>query len=174
LAEGAAAARRACRPIGGYGTYYAGVIAAAQAALVAKNPNAFNVIIFLSDGDANASSSNVPSGQATNQCHEGMTAAKAATTSGTVVYTAAYGAPTGKTSSSCSTDTGTGMAISACTAMQSMASTSSTFFSDTTGTTCTSTITANSTTDLVALFNAIAASVNSGSTGARLLSNDVS
>lgn len=74
----------------------------------------------------------------------------------------------------CSTDTGTGMAISACTAMQSMASTPSTFFSDTTGTTCTSTITANSTTDLVALFNAIAASVNSGSTGARLLSNDVS
>ena len=57
--------------VGGYGTYYAGVIAAAQAALVAKNPNAFNVIIFLSDGDANASSSNVPSGQATNQCHEG-------------------------------------------------------------------------------------------------------
>jgi Flp pilus assembly protein TadG len=160
--------------IGGYGTYYAGVIAAAQAALVAKNPNAFNVIIFLSDGDANASSSNVPSGKAVNQCHEGITAAQAATTAGTAVYTAAYGAPTGKTPSSCSTDTGTGMAISACTAMQSMASTPSTFFSDTTGTTCTSTITANSTTDLVALFNSIAASVNSGSTGARLLSNDVS
>ena len=65
--------------IGGYGTYYAGVIAAAQAALVAKNPNAFNVIIFLSDGDANASSSNVPSGKAVNQCHEGITAAQAAT-----------------------------------------------------------------------------------------------
>ena len=160
--------------IGGYGTYYAGVIAAAQAALVAKNPNAFNVIIFLSDGDANASSSNVPSGQAKNQCHEGITAAQTATKAGTVVYTAAYGSPTGVTPSSCSTDTGTGMAISACTAMQSMASTPSTFFSDTTGTTCTSTITANSASDLVALFNGIAASVNSGSTGARLLSNDVS
>ena len=124
--------------------------------LVAKNPNAFNVIIFLSDGDANASSSNVPSGQAKNQCHEGITAAQTATKAGTVVYTAAYGSPTGVTPSSCSTDTGTGMAISACTAMQSMASTPSTFFSDTTGTTCTSTITANSASDLVALFNGIA------------------
>jgi len=34
---------------------------------------------------------------------------KMATSTGTVVYTAAYGAPTGKTPSSCSTDTGTGM-----------------------------------------------------------------
>jgi len=153
--------------IGGYGTYYARVIAAAQAALVAKNPNGFNVIIFLSDGDANASSSNVPSGQAANQCHEGITAAKAATAAGTVVYTAAYGAPT---SGSCSTDTGAN-AISACTAMQSMASTPSTFFSDTTGTTCTSTITANSAKDLVTIFGGIASSVNSASTGARLLAN---
>ena len=174
LGGGGSGCAQGLQAIGGYGTYYAGVIAAAQAALVAKNPNAFNVIIFLSDGDANASSSNVPSGKATNQCHEGITAAQTATTAGTVVYTAAYGAPAGKTPSSCSTDTGAGMAISACTAMQSMASTPSTFFSDTTGTTCTSTITTNSTADLVALFNSIAASVNSGSTGARLLSNDVS
>jgi Flp pilus assembly protein TadG len=168
LGGGGSGCAQAMQAIGGYGTYYAGVITAAQAALKAKNPNAYNVIIFLSDGDANASSSNVPSGQASNQCHEGITAAKAATTAGTVVYTAAYGAPT---SGSCSTDTGSN-AISACTAMQSMASTPSTFFSDTTGTTCTSTITANSAKDLVAIFSGIASSVNSGSTGARLLANN--
>jgi len=43
------------------------------------------VIIFLSDGDANASSSNVPSGQGSNECHEGITAAAAATAAGTWV-----------------------------------------------------------------------------------------
>jgi hypothetical protein len=47
--------------VGGVATYYAGVIAAAQ---TNGRTGVQKVIIFLSDGDANASASNVPSGQA--------------------------------------------------------------------------------------------------------------
>ena len=72
--------------VGGVATHYAGVISAAQTALATNGQTGVQkVIIFLSDGDANASSSNVPSGQGSNECHEGITAAAAATAAGTWV-----------------------------------------------------------------------------------------
>lgn len=108
---------------GGEGTYYGEVISKAQAALVAQgSANAKDVIIFLSDGDANASSSE--STVYSNECQAGVTAATAAKTAGTTIYSVAYDSPT---SGSCSTDTGT-YAGNACAAMQDIATAGSTFF----------------------------------------------
>jgi von Willebrand factor type A domain len=121
--------------VGGVSTFYADAITAAQAALASSGrPTAQKVIILLSDGDANASSSNVPAGKANNQCRQAITAAQAATAAGTWVYTIGYGA---LTSGTCSTDS---PAISACSTLQHMASDSKKFYSDTSGgsTTCTS------------------------------------
>lgn len=126
--------------IGGYSTYYAGVIYAAQAALVAEskiNPGAQNVIILLSDGDASASSkTDLPNANATSgtyvslkqECHQAITAAAAATAAGTRVYSVAYGA----TSSGCTTDTSP--SITPCQTMQQIASGPQYFFSDYTAT----------------------------------------
>ena len=104
---------------GNYGTYYAAAIYAAQAALTAQAkayPGSQNVIIILSDGDANApqtlngyqimpspatSSGNYPPYE--SECIQGYFAANAATTAGTRVYTVAYGSLT----SGCSTDPST-------------------------------------------------------------------
>ena len=123
---------------GGDGTYYAGAIYAAQAALVAEqaaNPGSKNVIIFLSDGDASStkfdtsaagystSSGTYPSSK--NQCAQAVTAAKAATAAGTQVYTVAYGAAT---TGACSTDTGT-YAGSSCATLRDMASSLASFYS---------------------------------------------
>ncbi len=117
----------ALQAVGGFGTFYADIITAAQSALSAsQQPGQQNVIIMLTDGDANASSSNVGAGKASNQCHQGITAAQAAAKAGTWVYSVAYGAST-SSSSSCTTDT---PAISACSAMQQMASDQTKFFSD--------------------------------------------
>ncbi len=141
--------------IGGYGTYYADAITAAQSALVANGQkNAQNVIIFLSDGDASASTSNVPSGKSKNQCAQGVSAAAAATAAGTWVYTIAYGAST-SASGSCSTDS---PAISACSAMQQMASQPQFFYSDTTGGTSSCTSSANSVSELVSIFQSVGSS----------------
>ncbi len=138
----AAAGKSGCTGLqapGGQGTYYAGVIYAAQASLVAAkaaNPGSQNVMIILSDGDSTANSSQMGAGASAtsgvypslkNQCHQAITAAQAATAAGTRVYTVAYGA----TSSGCTTDS---PSISPCQTMQQMASTSSTFFSDYTAT----------------------------------------
>jgi Flp pilus assembly protein TadG len=124
---------------GGEGTYYAGAIYAAQAALLAEqaaNPGSQNVIILLSDGDASASSAQMASGASTtsgvypstkNQCSQAITAAKAATAAGTRVYAVAYGAE----SSGCSTDTsGTYAGTTPCQTMQNIASATQYFFSD--------------------------------------------
>jgi Flp pilus assembly protein TadG len=167
LQGGATGCQQGIDAVGGVATYYAGVITAAQTALTTNGrAGVQKVIIFLSDGDANASSSNVPAGQASNQCHEGITAAAAATAAGTYVYTAAYGASTGVTPSSCSTDISS--PISACSAMQQMASKPSMFFSDTTGgTSCNSTINGASA-DLVGIFTNIGTAL----TSPRLLSNN--
>ena len=98
--------------VGGVGTYYASVITAAQTALTASHQaGQQNVIIFISDGDANAAASNVGNGNtnasqnpaALNQCRQAITAAQSATAAGTWVYSVAYGSPT-STSGSCSTD----------------------------------------------------------------------
>jgi hypothetical protein len=136
---------------GGDGTYYAGVIYAAQSSLIAAqkaNPGSLNALIILSDGDAQStkicktwSTSNPAScttyasnsgnvyGSAQDQCQQAITAAQTATAAGTAVYTIAYGAP----NSGCSTDTSGPLAgLSPCTALQKMASTPANFYSDAT------------------------------------------
>jgi hypothetical protein len=146
--------------IGGEGTYYAGVIYATQAALMAaKTPSTQNVLILLSDGDANAKSSAMPGASTTsgvypstkNQCQQAVAAAQTAAAAGTRVYSVAYGA----TSSGCSTDNG---AITPCQTMQNIASSPQYFFSDYTATgsdgTCISA--AQPTTSLSQIFTQIA------------------
>jgi len=89
---------------GGEGTYYAQAIYQAQAnltALSATNKQQ-NVMIILSDGDANASGSEINSSYATNECQQAIVAANAAKTASTWVYVIAYQAAT---SGGCSTDT---------------------------------------------------------------------
>jgi Flp pilus assembly protein TadG len=154
----------AMQALGGQGTYFAGAIYAAQASLVAAqaaNNKTQNVMIILSDGDASASGSAMTGASTTsgvypstkNQCAQAVTAAKAATTAGTQVFTVAYGALT----SGCSTDS---PSISPCTTMENMASDGSKFFSDYTsvkGSTCTSA--AQPTTSLNQIFTEIAGSL---------------
>lgn len=133
---------------GDYGTYYAGVIYAAQAALTAQkaaNPGTQNAIILLSDGNATAPDpQNSPGGSSypampspangggvypsyANECSQGIVAAKAAAAAGTRVYTVAYGSPT----SGCASDTsGTYAGITPCQTMEDMASAPQYFFSD--------------------------------------------
>jgi len=135
--------------VGGYGTYYAQVIYAAQSYLVteqASYPNSKNVIILLSDGDATATctlsvlgvctagamigasttSGTYPS--SVQECAQAVTAAAAAATAGTRVYSVAYGAE----ASGCTTDTSP--AITPCQTMQHIASSPGFFFSDYTAT----------------------------------------
>jgi Flp pilus assembly protein TadG len=128
---------------GALGTYYAGVIYAAQAALLAQqaaNTGSQNVIILLSDGNATAPQSSI-NGYPTmgsagnsgsypsykNECSQAVIAAKAATAAGTHVYTVAYGSePSG-----CGSDTsGTYAGITPCQTMEDMASAPQYFFSD--------------------------------------------
>jgi Flp pilus assembly protein TadG len=112
---------------GGVGTYYASVITAAQTALTASHQaGQQNVIIFIGDGDASAVATYMDNSALANQCHQAITNAQAATAAGTWVYSVAYGAST-STSSSCSTDT---PHISACSALQQIASVPSKFYSD--------------------------------------------
>jgi hypothetical protein len=120
---------------GGEGTYYAGAIYAAQASLVAEkaaNPGSQNVLIIISDGDASASSSAMPSASTTSgtypstkqQCHQAVTAAQVAKAAGTAVYSVSYGSA----ASGCSTDTSP--TITPCQTMEQMASATQNFFSD--------------------------------------------
>lgn len=118
---------------GGQRTFYAGVIDAAQAQLVAEaRPNTKNVMILLSDGNANAPSDKMngtaTSYPATQECHQAITEAQNATAAGTTVYAVAYGAE----SSGCPTDTSP--SITPCQTMEQIASTAQTFFSDYTAT----------------------------------------
>jgi hypothetical protein len=119
---------------GGDGTYYAGVINAAQTSLMAAaaaNLGSENIMIILSDGDANATSAKIAGnkgatsgstivyGSTNDQCQQAIQAAQNASTLGTTVYTVAYGAE----SSGCSTDTSGSMAgLSPCTSMKYMSS----------------------------------------------------
>jgi len=132
---------------GGDGTYYAGVIYAAQAALTAMSAanNNPNMMVILSDGDATASSSRMASGTLdstpiklngngtypsyVDECGQAIVAAKAAAAAGTRVYTIAYGSA----SSGCATDTTTALGykgVTPCQTMEYMASASQYFFSD--------------------------------------------
>jgi hypothetical protein len=168
---------------GGDGTYYAGAIYAAQAALVAQkaaNPGSQNVLIILSDGQAQASSSQMDTTatgwnttgtypSAINQCAQAVTAAQYATANGTRVYTVAYGSESsGCSKTSGGTDT---TSITPCQAMQNMASASQYFFSDYTqsgsGSTCQSA--SQPTTNLKEIFTEIAGDF----TEARLVPNSM-
>jgi hypothetical protein len=114
-----------CRSLntdGGEGTYYAGAIYAAQAALVAAKGNSTsnNAIILLSDGEASASpsqlappasttgnglsalTSNGVYPSAVDECQQAIVAAQQATLAGTRVYAVAYGSE----SSGCTTASG--------------------------------------------------------------------
>ena len=144
------------KAVGGVGTFYGDVITAAQTALTSDGrANVQKVIVMLSDGDANAKSQNMPSGEANNQCHGAIAAAKTAAAAGTWVYALAYGSPTSPTPGSCSTDA---PAISACSTMQQIASQPSFFYSDQTGGTSSCTSTVNSVSELVSLFAAVGTS----------------
>jgi Putative Tad-like Flp pilus-assembly/von Willebrand factor type A domain len=116
---------------GGEGTFYAGVIAAAQSYLTNSansRPNTKNVMILLSDGDANASSSQMAgkatSYSATAECQQAVTAATNAKNAGILIYSVAYGAET--------TGCTAGDTLSPCQTMEDIASTPTTtyFFSD--------------------------------------------
>ena len=122
---------------GGMGTNYAGAIYAALSSLAAAqaaNPGSQNMLIILSDGDANTTKI---SGTLTktgaypsliDQCQQAITAAQSAP-AGTTVYTIAYGAA----SSGCFTDTsGAHAGLSPCAAMADMASSPGDFYSDAT------------------------------------------
>jgi hypothetical protein len=148
---------------GNIGTYYAGVIYAAQAAVTAEqvaNPGSDNVIIILSDGNANSpsgtysmsagSSGTYPSYK--GECGQAVVAAQYASGKGTTVYSIAYGSPTTSSSSNCPSDVNFGTTyknITPCQTMQLMATgaTATTqspyFYSDYnqsgSGSTCTST-----------------------------------
>lgn len=136
---------------GGQSTYYAGVITEAQSdlsALTAPRTNMQNVIILLSDGDAEATcpnsknglcgtggnfTSTTPSSYAQNECGAAVTAAQKAASStyansagNTWVYSIAFGAST-SSSSSCNTD---GTKYSGCSTMSQIASNPSKFYSD--------------------------------------------
>jgi Flp pilus assembly protein TadG len=122
---------------GGEGTYYAGVLYAAQAALLAQQQallnqtpsvQSTNVIIILSDGAATASKTQMQStansggtytstsGSYVNECQQAITAANSIKAAGTTIYSIAYGAQT----SGCTTDNSKGES-SPCATMQLMA-----------------------------------------------------
>ena len=120
--------------LGGMGTFYADSITAAQTQLAAfktslgsNGANSQNVIILLSDGDANAKSgSQIVAAEAPNQCTEAITAATNAKAAGTLVYVVGY-APA--TSGGCSTDTGKNAVTPYC-ALAQISSGQKYFFSD--------------------------------------------
>jgi len=125
---------------GGEGSYFASVIYAAESLLVAEQaarPNTQNALIFLSDGDANATASHFQTPpaltltgaypSALQQCHQTITAAQWAAqqgVGGTRVYSIGYGSE----SSGCSTDTTP--TITPCQEMQQVASSPNNFFTD--------------------------------------------
>lgn len=141
---------RGLQAIGGVGTYYADAIAAAQNILqTTGRADAQKVIVFLSDGDAGASSTNVGTSKYANQCRQGIAAAQQATAAGTWVFSAAYGAAN---SGGCSTDNPW---ISPCAAMQQIASTPDKFFPDTASSSVSCTSGINASSDVVGIFTAI-------------------
>jgi Flp pilus assembly protein TadG len=163
---------------GEYGTYYAGAIYAAQAALLqeqANNPGSNNVIILLSDGDSNAPQT--PNGYPgmpapatasgyypsyNGQCSQAIIAAAGATAQGTRVYSVAYGSP----QSGCSTDASYGSykGISPCQTMADIASAPQYFFSDYTQSGSNSTCFSNEqpVSSLSAIFTQIAGDLTNG------------
>ena len=164
---------------GGEGTYYAGVIYAAQASLVAEqkqNQGSRNMMILLSDGNAGAQQNQMGS-QATNlgtypsyvdECGQAVVAAQAAAAAGTRVYAVAYGsADSGCASDTTSVENSKG--ITPCQTMEAIAggAASTYFYSDYnqsgTKSTC------QSASQPVTNLNDIFLSIGESLTGARLL-----
>lgn len=146
---------------GGMGTFYAGAIQMAQGYLAAQSasrPSSQNVIVLLSDGDANATSSNMPNASKTSgtypssidQCQQAIKVAKNAKAAGTEIYVVAYGSTSG---SSCSTDS---PAISACSALSQIASSPATFFTDQSSQNSGCTSPSRPTTNLNTIFSEVA------------------
>ena len=144
-------------------TYFAGALFTAQAYLAANaRPNATNVMILLSDGDANggtmsASSSKLNSNgtypSKSDQCRQAVDVASAAKSAGTKIYTVGYGVASG----GCSTDGGDG--LNACKTLQQIASSNADFFVDTSSVKCsgaTTVVMNGQTNTLSAIFTAIA------------------
>jgi Flp pilus assembly protein TadG len=131
---------------GGQSSYAAEVLTKAQAALPVV-AGTQNVIIFLSDGDYNASATQLSNqtSKVTKQCDQAIAAAQAATTAGTTVYAVAYGAP----SSGCSS----GDTHNPCTTMQAIASDKSRFY--TTDSSCQMTGSPNAVASLPSAFQSI-------------------
>ncbi len=143
--------------VGGQGSHAAEVISAAQTALGTPPANTQNVIIFLSDGDVASTLTNLngQSDKLNSQCQQAVTAAAAATTAGTRVYSVAYGA---SSSSGCSRGSnnpskGSGDTMYPCATMKAIASDSSKFY--TTSTSCQNANSANTYTNLPLAFQAI-------------------
>lgn len=174
-ARGSPSCNQGLEVVGGVGTFYADAITVAQTALStaqsqrlsATGVHSTNVLILLSDGDANATSANMQghsSAAQRQQCHQAITAAQNAATAGTWVYAVAYGSG----SSGCSTDTSP--RITPCQTMEQIASSPSKFFSDYTATGGSSACISASrpTTGLNQIFKAIAGDL----TLARLIPNN--
>ena len=122
------------QPPGGFGTFYADAIKIAQANLIANTrAGARNVIILLSDGEANATAANTVSQGATttnhNECKQAVIEAQNAAAAGTWVYAVSYGTVS---AGGCTTDTGS--YANACYAMGQIANipgtTAGTFVND--------------------------------------------
>jgi Flp pilus assembly protein TadG len=168
---------------GAYGTYYAGALYAAQAALLAEqgsNPGSQNAIILLSDGDATAQqswngyTSMNPSATGNGQypswvgeCGQAVVAAQAIAAAGTQMYSVAYGSePSG-----CKSDVNAGSYpnISPCDTMGAIASAPQYFYSDWkqsgSGSTC---VSSQPVTALSDIFKAIAAGLSTS----RLIPNN--
>jgi hypothetical protein len=164
---------------GGDGTYYAAVIYAAQAALTAQytaeggasaNPIPQNILIILSDGEANAvvgkmntasnaawnNSGTYPS--ALDQCQQAVEAADYAKSQGTIVYAVGYGSEsTGCTTDSTNSPPINQAGITPCQVMSEMASGPTYFYSDynESGSSSTCESTGTSVTSLADIFTAI-------------------
>ena len=165
---------------GGEGTFYAQAISAAQTALQSEGSStAQNVIILLSDGEANATSSDMDStyastacspttvcspGHLEQQCNQAVVNAQSATTNGTWVFAIAYdagGAGTGCPSQSVTSgkttttiyDSPNGKNFNVwtpCTALQNIASDQTKFYS--TNASCSS---VNNYTDVASAFQQV-------------------
>jgi Flp pilus assembly protein TadG len=155
---GAPGCQQGLTAVGGVGTYYADAITQAQSTLASGGrATARKMIILISDGAANATAANMPVGKVANQCNQAITAAQAATSAGTWVYSISYGSSTATSPSLCTTDA---PVISSCSTMQSIASDSTKYFSDTSGGDAACTSTANPIQNLNTIFSYIGVSAS--------------
>jgi len=126
------------KAVGGEGDYFAGAIYAAQNALTGEQqarPGSQNVIVLISDGYAGAIRRKMAEGATDsgvypswiNECGQAIIAANAASSSGTRVFSVAYG---GDSTRKCPTDnSGAYKGYSSCQTMAAIASSPAYFYS---------------------------------------------